>query len=145
MDRFINISFLRSILFADHSSCAAEHFKSGTLTLHILAVPAADSFTARVADWASKDAPGVLLSALPRILQAECRLDGPYGRIAMRDWRSRYAYIVLACGGVGCTPMMAALAELLALRAEGRMKHSTPCKYVINCCIVSDIKVRWKM
>jgi NAD(P)H-flavin reductase len=112
------------------SSSPQEHADSGELTLHILSSDDADTFTARVAKWAQEEVHQVLMSTLPRILQAECSLDGPYGRISLPHWHFEYAHIFLCAGGVGVTPMTAILSDLMHRHRSGQLKHVKSVNFV---------------
>jgi predicted ferric reductase len=75
-----------------------------------------NSFSALLARWAND-------TDLHAALTTPIRVDGPYGALAMRDWRDHYAHLLLCGGGSGVAPLMAMVAELLRLHAERRLPH----------------------
>jgi ferredoxin-NADP reductase len=112
------------------SSSPQEHADSGELTLHILSSDDANTFSARVANWAQAEVPQVMMSTLPRILQSECSLDGPYGRISLPHWHFEYTHIFLCAGGVGVTPMTSILSDLVYRHHNGQLKHVQSVNFV---------------
>jgi hypothetical protein len=103
---------------------AAAAAEGALISFHILAAGGADSFTSRLAAWAAAQSSsagagsGALCSVDSQVL-----VDGPYGRISLRGWKTAYSALVLCAGGVGVTPLASALGELLALHAAGRLAH----------------------
>jgi hypothetical protein len=75
-----------------------------------------NSFSALLAHWAND-------TDLHATLTTPIRVDGPYGALAMRDWRDNYSHLLFCGGGSGVAPLMAMVSELLRLHAERRLPH----------------------
>ena len=59
-----------------------------------------------------------LINHAPGLSGRRLWLDGPFGRLSVQP--SWYSHVVVVCGGIGVTPFLPLLDELLAIRTERR-------------------------
>jgi ferredoxin-NADP reductase len=86
-----------------------------------------DTFTVHVLSNGESTFTGMLASKVKQNKQRNVdfavKLEGPYGQVALANWQTTYTRLVFVCGGIGATPIMSFLADLLHRRQTRQANH----------------------